>query len=249
MVSRIAVAIAVAFALTLISSGAGLWIFYSHMSPLMGLAEKRTMGQVLDSFTYLRYELVINGESYTVEVNNDPSARRGTATLVYPNGSRVSFSYNYTSTLVFLRREGSNVTLNPLLYTEAFATSLVIDTDLGRVEPFPGIAPLFAVNFLGNATRIDWRSLYDPRAEVRPQNVVYDFETVKLGKEERRGVLLQIDALYSGEMQRALKWYSVSSLGKLANKEGLVVAGELTLEFTLAGTPYLVEIRFGELRR
>ncbi|MEN2999355.1 MAG: hypothetical protein ABDH61_02120 [Acidilobaceae archaeon] len=249
MVSRIVVAIAIAFALTLVSSGAGLWIFYSHMSPLMGLAERRTIGEVLDSFTYLRYELVVNGESYSVEVSNEPSGRRGVATLIYPNGSRVNYSYNYTSTLVFLKREGGNATLNPLFFTEAFATSLLIDVELGSVEPFPGIAPLFAVNYMGNATRVDWKSLYDPRAQVRPQNIAYQFETVKLGGEEQRGILLQINALYAGEMQGALKWYTISSLAKLGRKWGVVVAAELAMEFTLAGQPYLVEVKFGELRK
>lgn len=249
MVSRIAVLIAVAFTLTIISSAAGLWIFHSHISPLVGLAEKRSLGDALGKITYLRYELIINGEAYKVEIENEPGARRGVAHLIYPNGTRVSYRYNYTSTLVFLRREGSNVTLNPLLYTEAFATSLLIKADAGFVEPFPGIAPIFALNYIGNATRLDWRALYDPKAEVRPQHVLYEFQGVKVGREEHRGLLLQISALYEGELSPALKWYAVNCVAKVARVGGLVIASEISLEFTLAGSPYLVEVKLEEVRQ
>ncbi|MEM4770188.1 MAG: hypothetical protein QXL49_01155 [Acidilobaceae archaeon] len=249
MVSIIRIIVVSMFILTLLSAISGLWIYHSYISPLRGLAEKPSIGDILDKVTKISYTMTFNGEIYIVEVSNNPTVRSGFIRLTYSNGSIVEYTFNYTKNLVLIRilKPQYNTTLlNPREYGEAFATNIRFIQDQGGnvigVEPFPGIAPLYALHYIGNATLIDWESLYNPRAQHRPQNIQYLFTTINLGGETYRGVEILIQPLYN-ILTQTLKWYSVEVHAKIANIRGIVTAGELTINIVLRGEIKTIEIK------
>lgn len=239
MVSRIMLLIVSFFALTLVSASAGLWVFYSHIAPLRDLASKPSLMEVLDKVESLKYTMIFGNQSLNVEVKVDPTSKSGVITVELQDGSRREFHFNYTKRAITWLAErmenGSFTPLNPLEYYEAFATNVkFIETPEGTilgVEAFPGIAPVYALTYIGNATYIDWSTLYNPRAQM-PTWVRYGYTSVKLSESNIRGVELLIQS-QPAYFTPAFKWYQVAVYAKLASIKGIPVAAELAIQIPL----------------
>ena len=236
MVSRIMLLIVSFFALTLVSASAGLWVFNSHIAPLKDLAGKPSLSEVLDKVESLKYTMIFGNKSLNVEVKVDPASKSGVIILELQEGSRREFQFNYTKHAITWLAEkmenGSLAPLNPLEYYEAFATNInFIQTPEGTiigVEAFPGIAPVYALTYIGNATYIDWSTLYNPRAHT-PAWVGYKYANVELSGSSIRGVELLIQP-QSAQFMPAFKWYQIAVYAKLASIKGVPVAAELIIQ-------------------
>jgi len=256
VVSWLRVVVALLIVSTLASAIAGLWVYNSHISPLKALASKPALGDVLDRLELLDYTMDFDGTTWRVVIENSPSARNGTIKVYDVEGRLLAeYRFNYTKTLLLELAstvEGGNVTLlNPIEYLEAFATNIkfnqTAEGTITGVTVFPGIAPLYALTYIGNATLIDWSSFYKPRGQ-HPQWVSILFTKVKLGSEEYRGVEVIIQQ-QQAILTAALKWYQVSVLAKLANVGGVAVASELTMVAPKPGGEALtVNIKVEEVR-
>jgi hypothetical protein len=238
LVSLVRALIIVLFLLTLASATAGLWVYNSHISPLKALASKPSLADVLDGVESLIYTMEFGDSTWRVEVLNDVRARSGVI-KVYGGGGDViaEYRFNYTrTTLIWLVRveaNGSLTFLDPLEYYEAFATNIKFsqapDGSIVAVEPFPGIAPLYALTYVGNATLIDWSTFYDPRRVASPpQWVQIAFSKVRVEGGEARGVEVLIQPQQTPLIAQ-FKWYNVGVYAKLASLSRIPVAWELTL--------------------
>jgi len=239
LVSLVRALIATLLLLTLASATAGLWVYYSHVSPLRALASKPSLADVLDGVESLVYTMDFGNATWRVEIVNDGSVRSGLI-RVYGDGGGIlaEYRFNYTrSTLIWLARveaNGNLTFLNPLEYYEAFATNIKFhqaeDGSILGVEPFPGIAPLYALTYVGNATFIEWSAFYDPRrATSPPQWVNIIFSKVRVEGGEARGVEVFIEPQQT-PLTANFKWYNVGVHAKLASLSRIPVAWELTLQ-------------------
>jgi hypothetical protein len=241
LVSLVRALIVVFALLTLVSATAGLWVYNSHISPLKALASKPSIADVLDLVESMRYTMEFDGEVWIVNIYNDPGRRSGVIEVYSAGyGQPIAvYEYNYTrTTLTWLTvtREGNRTLLNPLDYNEAFATNLKFtqaeDGTVKSVEPFPGIAPLYALTYIGNATLVDWSTFYSIRRDRSPPQWVHiAFAKVRVEGGEARGVEVVIEPQPT-PLTAYFKWYNVGVHAKVAAMSRIAVAWELTLTIT-----------------
>ncbi len=251
MVSIVRMLIAIFALLTLASASVGLWVYNSHISPLKALATKPTLADVLDNVKSLKYTMEFKDTSWTVEVSNNPALRNGIIRVYDVTGGLVAeYEYNYTRTtllwLVRVETNGNRTFLNPLEYYEAFATNVRFiqaeDGTIKAVEPFPGIAPLYSLTYIGNATLIDWAAFYNVRwGRSPPQWVQVSFVKVKVEGGEARGVEVLIQPQQT-PLTAPFKWYNVGVHAMVASVSRIPIAWALTLT-TLTPEGELLEIK------
>lgn len=236
MVSLVRVLVVGLIVLTLLSATLGLWVYNSHISPLKALSSKPSIGDILDKLELLEYTMRFDNVTWRVVVENNPDLKSGSIKVYDVEGRLVEeYRFNYTRTLLLglTRLEGSgNLTfLNPVDYLEAFSTNIKFNQtqegSITGVKPFPGIAPVYALSYIGNATGIDWSSFYKPRGQT-PQWVSIAFTKVNLEGREIRGVEVLVRQQYTG-LSTTLKWYSVEVHARVAELNRVPVASELTL--------------------
>lgn len=245
MVSYLRVAVGAVILLTLLSAAAGLWVYRSHISPIVALAEKRSIGDVLDQIKYMKYTMDYDGKTYSVEVFNDPKNRRGEIVATFEDKT-IRYSYNYTSTLVFIYV--NSTVLSPGRYLGSFATNVDYVTEGNiKMEPFPGIAPIYALNFIGNATNINWGSFVSTRGERVPQNVRLLFANVKTSEGEARGSEVYIEGYQLASVTEGLKWYTLNVRALLARVGPIAVAWELEIESSIATAQFYLKIKLERL--
>lgn len=236
MVSLVRVLVGMLIVSTLLSATLGLWVYNSHIAPLKALGSKPSIGDILDKLELLEYTMGFDNVTWRVVVEVNPGSRSGSIKVYDLEGGLIEeYRFNYTRTLLLglTRLEGSgNLTfLNPLDYLEAFSTNIKFNqTQEGTitgVKPFPGIAPVYALSYIGNATYIDWSSFYKPRGQP-PQWVSVAFTKVNLEGRSLRGVEVLITQQYT-VLSTTLKWYSVEVHARVAELNSVPVASELTL--------------------
>ncbi len=238
MVSLARVLIVVFALLTLVSAITGLWIYNSHISPLKALASKPSLSDVLDTIKIIKYTMEFKNITWLVEISSNAITRSGFIKVYDIEGRLiVEYRFNYTKTTILwlsrIEANGSSAILNPIEYMEAFATNIKFhqaeDGSIKDVEPFPGIAPLYALTYIGNATLIDWSTFYKVRVDRSPpQWVQIAFTKVRTEEGEARGVEISIQPQQT-PFTTTFKWYHVGLHAKLASLSIIPVAWELTL--------------------
>lgn len=245
MVSRLKIAIGSTVLLTLLIAAAGLWVYHSHISPIAALAEGRSIGEVLDQIKYMRYTMEHEGKIYEVEVYNNPKERSGLVRALV-DGRTLEYTYNYTNTVVIVYV--NSTALSPVRYLGAFATNIYyVAEESVKMEPFPGIAPVYALNFLGNATNINWGSFVSARGERTPQNVRILFANIKTGEGEVRGSEILIEGYQLGSLTEGLKWYAISARALVAKVGPLAVAWDLEFSTTAPGTSFSLRVKLEKI--
>lgn len=170
--------IAALFILMVILGVTGVVLYYKSLAPLRDVKECTTVGDVLDRVKYLEYNITDQaGNFYLVKVYNDPATRSGTIeyygnnTLIakasYTYGTRLeSFSISYLDTNTSINASGTNI----YIFEDKFYTSLNMTYNetvgITGAEPFPGIAPIYMICYVGKANDINWdyyASIIKPR--------------------------------------------------------------------------------------
>ncbi|MCE4608458.1 MAG: hypothetical protein F7B61_05825 [Caldisphaeraceae archaeon] len=168
MVSKATVLMIVLFAATLVSSGIGLYTYSSYSKPLKTLSSNPSMFNLMNKVSYLKYTISSPkfGKMYVV-VNNDIMGHNGTASLYNGTTNKLleKIIYKYGSNgLVSMKEVVGNATI-PMntTYYKAFYTSEFIFTNpytgAKTMLPFPGMAPILGVYYIGNLYNISWKDL------------------------------------------------------------------------------------------
>ena len=229
------------FILTIVSGFTGLYIYYQHISPLRTLASSPPLGEVLDSVTMLEYTMNFDGETLSVEVSNDPAARKGEIRVLSGGELVYTLSYEYSDTrLINLTRiypNGTVQALDPIEYEEAFLTNALVRGGPQEgpltVEAFPGIAPLYAFPYLTGVLSIDWSTFYTPRGNPPSTlaDVTVDLVKVDVGNSNVRGVAILITPPPAAIPLS--KWSAATIAAEVVKLRGVTVAYTLTISFPL----------------
>ncbi len=156
------------FVIMVILGVVGVFVYYQSLAPLRDVRDCGTIGDVLDRVSYLEYNITDKeGNYYLVKLNNDPSSHSGkieyyknaklVATAQYSYSNRLdSFSIHYVESNTTINVSGNQA----YVFEDKFYTSLNITYNESQgityAEPFPGVAPLYLVCYVGKATDINW---------------------------------------------------------------------------------------------
>ena len=252
------------FILMLASAVVGVAIYYSYLEPFRVLAEIKQPGPVLDKVTYIEYRgNKIGGGDYLVKVTNDPTTRSGKAEL-YVNGT-LAYTFYYTYADYGLKSayiEYPNNTRYEYqggLVVEAeaaFLTGLdfVMDTQnftLVKFEPFPGVAPVYLLPFIGHTLEIDWKVLGSITGGGMGQasplvDVQFGTVTVNYKGEEVDTIIIYIPRSLANPPNQ---WGYASYTATVVVDNNLVVTTDWSVEVALPGQDIaynftLVDIQF-----
>ncbi len=248
---KIKLIILLSFAAMIVSALVGIAMYYSYLEPFRVLASEQSLGDALDRVSYLEYTVTtINGSAYTVKVYNDPGARSGKAEL-YSGGSLLyTFEYTYqdnglgSARLVYANGSVVEYPGAEIVSVEDyFLTSLLYEYDqqnasLTRLEPFPGIGPIYLPVFIGDRLEIDWTVLASitKTGDLSPiMEVLVGARTVDyLGKEVDAAAL----TIYPKVINPPNKWGFLNYELTLIADDGLAVAPWYKVDLTVPGQEY-----------
>jgi len=256
--------IAASFALMLISAVVGVALYYNTLEPFRVLAQIDQPGPVLDKVSYIEYRgNKAGGGDYLVKVYNDPATRSGRAELYVDGELYYTFYYTYddiglTSGYVEYAN-GTRVDYPGGLIVEAedaFFTGLDFQMDVGnltlyKMEPFPGVPPVYLLPYLGKVLQIDWNALGSitggGATQASPISDIQFGTTTTTYKGEEVSTL----AIYiqRGVTNPPNKWGFANIAATVVVNNGIVVVTEWSVEVAIPGQDVaynfsLVDIQF-----
>ncbi len=229
------------FVLTVISAVVGVTIYYSSLDPVRLLAGCSGVDSVLDKISTLNYTITdTEGNTYRVVVKNNPASKSGTAEMFQGGNLSLKIEYRYSARLESITLEYPNGTtktfegINASVYEEPFYTSLIFDYNQSsgsvRVQPFPGVGPVYLLCYVGKAVDINWAQYASLR---KPRTTAYGLVDVSMsfGKTEFKGeeynsILIQI----SRRGAIANKWVLPVYAASLIDYNGVPVSVSITLD-------------------
>ncbi|MCE4628139.1 MAG: hypothetical protein F7C34_03205 [Desulfurococcales archaeon] len=229
------------FVLTVISAVVGVTIYYSSLDPVRLLAGCTGVDSVLDKIETLNYTITdAEGNVYRVIVRNNPTSNSGTAELFRGDNLSLTIEYKYSTRLESITLKYPNGTvesyegINASVYEEPFYTSLIFDYNQSsgsvRVEPFPGIGPVYLLCYVGKAADINWAQYASLR---KPRTAAYGLVDVSMsfGKTEFKGkeynsIVIQISR--RGAITN--KWVLPVYAAALIDYKGVPVSVSLSLD-------------------
>jgi len=256
--------IAASFALMLVSAVVGVALYYNNLEPFRVLAKMDQPGPVLDKISYIEYRgNKAGGGEYLVKVYNDPAARSGYAELYVDGELQYTFYYTYVDygleSGYILYPNGSRVDYQGGLIVQAesaFLTGLDFQMDMANMtlykfEPFPGVAPVYLLPYLGKVLQIDWNALGsltggDPTRASTIADIQFGTTTVEYKGQEVGALSIYIGR---GVVNPPVQWGYANYVATVVVDNGIVIATQWSVELAVPGQDIaynfsLVDIQF-----